>query len=163
SGRCPPRPVSRPETGCPDMGPPAREPLAMATESDPSRGWLTALLRRRRPLGGSLLAYVILLVVGTAVHVAHHGTGVGSASACPRGVARGRPPRARGGGPPVPPAPRRPAAGGAAPGPGRPAGPAAGPRTRPRPAPPPPHARRLTSIGRGALGRGSVRLGHRPR
>src|SRR5215471_15322463 len=65
------------------MGPSAREPLALATSCDPSRGWLRALRRRRRTLTGGLLVYVVLLVAGTAVHGAHHGSRPGLASACP--------------------------------------------------------------------------------
>jgi hypothetical protein len=61
----------------------AGEHLVIANLSDGPRGWLAALLRRRRTFAGWLLAYVTLLVVGTTLHVAHHGMKPGQASACP--------------------------------------------------------------------------------
>jgi hypothetical protein len=55
----------------------------IATPALGSRGWLAALLRRRRILARGLVAYVTLLVAGTTLHVAHHGMKPGQASACP--------------------------------------------------------------------------------
>ena len=70
--------------GRPDI---ARAPAggrpAVAAPSSARRGWLRALLRRRRLLAVGLLAYVILLVGGTAAHEAHHGTKPGLAPVCP--------------------------------------------------------------------------------
>ena len=55
----------------------------ISTPAPGPRAWLAALLRRRRTLAGWLLAYVTLLIVGTTLHVAHHGMKPGQASACP--------------------------------------------------------------------------------
>jgi hypothetical protein len=60
-----------------------RERAVIAARAFGSRGWLAALLRRRRTLASWLLAYVTLLVVGTTLHVAHHGMRPGQAAACP--------------------------------------------------------------------------------
>jgi hypothetical protein len=60
-----------------------RERPVITTPAPGSHGWLAALLRRRRTLARWLLVYVTLLVVGTTLHVAHHGLKPGQASACP--------------------------------------------------------------------------------
>src|SRR5262245_37183202 len=74
---------TRARSGASDFVCTRRERPVIAPVSLGSRGWLAALLRRRRILARGLLAYVTLLVLGTTLHVAHHGMKPGQASACP--------------------------------------------------------------------------------
>src|SRR5262245_35465888 len=62
--------------------PPGERPVIATQDSGP-RGSMAALWRRRRTLAGWLLAYVTLVVVGTSLHVAHHGMKPGQAASCP--------------------------------------------------------------------------------